>query len=114
MERTRIKGLIPEEFWDSKDIYIHKNEYIQNWVYTKTFQRLWDNIEFFRNTLYYSYENDTFNVCKKYKDPIHGKDKMIIGQNEIVTSTVINRVFGYAWENFLSIVDFFDPTCPDQ
>jgi hypothetical protein len=111
MERTKIKGLVPAEFWNLKDLYIHKNEYIQNWVYTKAFQRLWDNIEFFRNTLYYSYENDEFATCKKYKEPIHGKDKMIIGQNEIVTSTVVNRVLGYLWENFLTIVDFFDPTC---
>lgn len=111
MERVKIKGPIPEEFWNLEDLYIHKNEYIQNWVYTKAFQRLWDNIEFFRNTLYYSDENNTNSTCKKYKAPIYGKDKMIVGQNEIVTSTVINRVLGYLWENFLTIVDFFDPTC---
>jgi hypothetical protein len=111
MERIKIKGSIPKEFWNLEDLYIDKNEYVQNWVYTKSFQRLWDNIEFFRNTLYYSDENNTNSTCKKYKAPIYGKDKMIIGQNEIVTSTVINRVLGYLWENFLTIVDFFDPTC---
>jgi hypothetical protein len=111
MEKVQIKGPIPEEFWNLKDLYIHKNEYIQNWVYTKAFQRMWDNIEFFRNTLYYSYENDSTEICKKYKAPIYSKNQMIIGQNEIVTSTVVNRVLGYLWENFSSIVDFFDPYC---
>ena len=106
MTLTKQKGDLPTNYWSLQDLYIHKEEYVQNWVYTKAFQRLWDNIEIFRSTLHYSTAN-----CKSYKSPIHSKDKMIIGQNEIVTSTVINRVLGYLWNNFYSLVDYFDPNC---
>jgi hypothetical protein len=102
----QLKGTLPSSYWKLEDLLIHKEEYVQNWVYTKSFQRLWDNIEIFRNTLQYSTGN-----CKSYTLPIHGKDKMIIGQNEIVTSTVVNRVLGYLWENFYSMVKYFDPSC---
>ena len=102
----RVKDTLPSSYWLLEDLYIHKNEYIQSWVYTKSFQRLWDNIEIFRNTLYFSSGN-----CKSYVGPVHGKEKMIIGQNEIVTSTVINRVLGYLWENFNTLINYFDPNC---
>lgn len=102
----QLKGALPSSYWKIDDLLIHKEEYVQNWVYTKSFQRLWDNIEIFRNTLQYSTGN-----CKSYTPPIHSKDKMIIGQNEIVTSTVVNRVLGYLWENFYTMVKYFDPSC---
>lgn len=102
----RVKDTLPSSYWSLEDLYIHKNEYIQSWVYTKSFQRLWDNIEIFRNTLYFSSGN-----CKSYVAPIHGKEKMVIGQNEIVTSTVVNRVLGYLWENFNTLINYFDPNC---
>jgi len=102
----QLKGTLPSSYWDLEDLLVHKEEYIQNWVYTKSFQRLWDNIEIFRNTLQYSVGN-----CKNYTAPLHGKDKMIIGQNEIVTSTVVNRAIGYLWDNFYTLVKYFDPSC---
>jgi len=97
-------GTLPPTYWALEDLYIHKEEYVQNWVYTRAFQRLWDNIEIFRNSLLYS-------DCRPYIPPIHGKDKMIIGQNEIVTSTVVNRVLGYLWDNFTSIVNYYNTKC---
>lgn len=106
MTLTKQKGDLPTNYWSLQDLYIHKEEYVQNWVYTKAFQRLWDNIEIFRGTLHYSTGS-----CKSYKQPKHGKEKMIIGQNEIVTSTVVNRVLGYLWDNFYTLVDYFDPNC---
>lgn len=105
-----IKGSLPDYYWKLEDLYIHPEEYIQNWVYNKSLQRLWDCIEIFRSTLLYSVTN---NVCKQYKSPTYQKDKIVIGQNEIVTSTVINRCLGYLWENFSSLIDFFDPSCSD-
>jgi hypothetical protein len=106
MTLLKIKGDLPDSYWQLNDILIHKDEYIQNWVYTKSFERLWDNIEIFKNTLHF-----TTDRCKTYKPPVHEKNKMIIGQNEIVTAAVINRVLTYLWENFLTILDFFDPSC---
>jgi hypothetical protein len=127
MEKINNKGDFQfTNYWKPQDIYIHKNEFIQNWVYTKSFQRLWDNIEIFKNTLYYLSESQiksltcsdldrTCNLdnltCKKYIPPIHGKDKMIIGQNEIVTSAVVNRVLKYLWDNFKSIIPYFQNKC---
>lgn len=108
MTQTQVKGQLPSSYWSLNDLFIHKEEYIQNWVYTKSFQRLWDNIEAFRNSLFF-----TGTGCKGYKPPIHSKEKMIIGQNEIVTSAVINRVLGYLWENFNTLLDYFDPQCKD-
>jgi hypothetical protein len=106
MTLKQLKGPLPSSYWKLEDLLIHKEEYVQNWVYTKSFQRLWDNIEIFRNTLQYSTGN-----CKSYTSPLHSKDKMIIGQNEIVTSTVVNRVLGYLWDNFYTMVKYFDPSC---
>jgi hypothetical protein len=109
MTLVNLKGTLPDNYWPLEDLYIHKEEYIQNWVYTKSLQRLWDNIEIFRSTLLYK-ENS---FCKGYKPPIHGKEKIIIGQNELVTSTVVNRVLDYLWDNFYSLLDYFDPDCQE-
>jgi hypothetical protein len=108
MTQTQIRGSLLENYWSLNDILIHKEEYVQNWVYSKSFQRLWDNIEIFRNSLYF---NNT--KCKSYRPPLYGKDDMIIGQNEIVTSAVINRVLGYLWANLNTLIDYFDPYCEE-
>lgn len=108
MSQTQIRGSLPENYWTLNDILIHKEEYIQNWVYSKSFQRLWDNIEIFRNSLYFDNTK-----CKSYRPPLYGKDDMIIGQNEIVTSAVINRVLGYLWANLNTLLDYFDPYCEE-
>jgi hypothetical protein len=108
MTLQRTKGLVTKNFWNLEDILIHKEEFIQNWIYTRAFQRMWDNIEIFRNTL--QFDNS---VCKGYKPPIHGKEKIVIGQNEIVTSAVIDRILGYLWDNFNTLLDYFDPSCEE-
>lgn len=109
MTLSRIKGALPSTFWSLNDVYINKEEYVQSWVYTKSFQRMWDNIELFRNTLQFTDEG-----CKAYRPPIHTKDKMIIGQNEIVTASTVNRVLGYLWDNFNTLITYFDPTCVNR
>lgn len=106
MKTTLLKGPLPNSYWKLNDLLVHKNEYIQNWVYNKSFQRLWDNIEIFRHSLIF-----TSNGCKSYKPYKYSKEKILIGQNEIVTSTVINRIIGYLWENFITMLDYFDPSC---
>jgi hypothetical protein len=101
-----LKGNLPATYWTLKDMYIHEEEYVQNWVYTRSLQRLWDNIETFRNTLFYRNNN-----CQVYTPPIYSKDKITVGQNEIVTSTVINRALGYLWANYQTLLKYFDPNC---
>ena len=109
---TPLKGPRPAYYWKLDDILIHPEEYVQNWVYNKALQRLWDNIEYFRSTVYFT--NDSNTPCKQYKPPVHLKSEIVIHQNEIVTSAVLNRVLGYLWENFATLVDYFDPSCKDR
>ena len=106
MELESIKSSLPESYWPLNNLFIHSDEYVQNWVYNKSFQRLWDNIELFRGSLYF---NET--SCKGYKAPIYSKEQIIIGQNEIVTSAVVNRSIEYLWSNFKSLLSYFDPNC---
>jgi len=106
MTLQSTKGSLPDTYWSLNDLLINEEEFIQNWVYTKCLQRVWDNIEFFRNTIFYQDSG-----CKEYTDLIHNKEKIIIGQNEIVTSTAVNRVLGYLWDNFNSLLKYFDPQC---
>lgn len=110
MTLINLKGPLPTYYWKLEDLYIHPEEYVQNWVYNKSLQRLWDNIEIFRSTLFYS---DTI-PCKKYQPPKYQKNEILIGQNEIVTSVVINRALGYLWENLLTLIDVLDPSCPER
>lgn len=109
MDLKSIAAPMPDTYWPLSDLLIHKEEYVQNWVYNKTFQRLWDNIEIVRSSLFFE-----GNSCKSYKQPIYGKDKILIGQNEIVTSTVINRNIQYLWENLKTMFDYFDPNCTEE
>lgn len=92
--------------WSLNDILVNKDEYIQPWVYLKSFHRLWDNIELLRDSLYYEKEG-----CKSYKPPVHKKEDLIIGQNELVTNSVINRLSNQLWENISSLLDYFDLDC---
>jgi len=106
MRTKQLKGPLPSNYWKLRDILIHKDEYVQDWVYNKAFQRIWDNIELFRRSLIFELNN-----CQKYIPPTHSKDKISIGQNEIVTAASVNRIIGYLWENLSSIIAYFDPVC---
>jgi hypothetical protein len=106
-----LKGALPSYYWNLEDLYIHPEEYIQNWVYNKSLQRLWDNIELIRSTILYT---NVGSACYQYKPPIYQKSEILIGQNEIVTSAVINRALQYLWENFSTLIDPFDPRCPER
>ncbi len=104
MTINTLRGELPSKYWNIEHILIHEEEYVQNWVYTKSFQRMWDNIELFRNILLYSNKSN-----KQYIAPEYKKDKMIVGQNEIVTSSVINRVLDMLWANFTSLLLYYKP-----
>jgi hypothetical protein len=89
--------------WSLEEMYVHKEEYIQPWVYLKSFHRLWDNIEVFRNSLFY---NET--GAGSYVPPTYSKSDLVIGQNEIVTNAVINRICAQLWTNLRSVISYFD------
>lgn len=105
---VELKAPIKQElYWDLKELLVHKEEYIQPWVYLKSFHRLWDNIELLRTSLFYSLDEE----CKKYVPAVYAKEDLIIGQNEIVTNSVINRLSEQLWTNLVSLINYFDPTC---
>jgi len=111
MKISPLKGKLPDYYWKLEDLYIHPEEYVQNWVYNKSLQRLWDCIEIFRSTVMFT---NNQGICKQYKPPKYLKEDILVGQNEIVTSTVINRSLSYLWENFITLIDFFDSSCPTR
>jgi hypothetical protein len=43
--------------------------------------------------------------------PTYLKEDLIIGQNEIVTNAVINRLAEQLWTNMQSLINYFDPDC---
>ena len=109
MDNVESKAALnPNLFWKLSDLLIHKEEYIQPWVYLKSFHRLWDNIELFRNSLFYEAEG-----CKSYKPPVYQKEDIVIGQNEIVSNAVINRISAQLWANLETMFDYFDPDCSE-
>jgi hypothetical protein len=109
VKQRRSRSELATAFWSIDNILIHKEEYIQNWVYNKAFQRMWDNIELFRLSLYY---DGTY--CKGYKPPVYKKEDIFIGQNEIVTSVVINRCLEYLWANLCTLINFYyNPDCKE-
>jgi hypothetical protein len=101
------KAALPANlYWSLGDLLVHKEEYIQPWVYLKSFHRLWDNIELLRNSLFYSLTG-----CKAYVKPTYSKADLVIGQNEIVSNAVINRLSEQLWTNLQSLIKYFDPNC---
>jgi hypothetical protein len=104
---NETKASLPANlYWPLSSLLVHKEEYIQPWVYLKTFHRLWDNIELLRNSLFYELEG-----CKSYTKPTYTKTDLIIGQNEIVSNAVINRISEQLWTNLQSIINYFSSTC---
>ena len=106
LTQTKTNSNLPNNYWILNDMLIHKDEYVQNWVYNKALQKVWDEIEMFRGTLLFNNSK-----CKSISTYTHPKNKIFIGQNEIVTNTVINRLVGYLWDNFNTIIPFFNPNC---
>jgi hypothetical protein len=105
MELVENKSPTNELKWRLSDVLIHEDEYVQSWVYLKSFHRLWDNIELLRSSLFYA---DTVGN-KKYVSPTYAKSDLIIGQNEIVLNSVINRLSQQLWVNLQPLVNFVRP-----
>jgi hypothetical protein len=106
IDEVSYEAYAQNSLWSTDSILIDKEEYVQPWVYLKSFHRLWDNIELFRNSLFYEIEG-----CKSFSLPIYSKEDLKLGQNEIVTNATINRLSEQLWTNLQSIAKYFDPTC---
>jgi hypothetical protein len=103
LQRYRSQSL-ESMMWTSDELYVHDEEYVQPWVYLRSFHRLWDNIELFRGSLFYNELGRRI-----YTGPTYKKEDLIIGQNELVTNSVINRLCDQLWTNLRSIINYFDP-----
>jgi hypothetical protein len=106
IDEVSYESYAGENLWSLDSILIDKEEYIQPWVYLRSFHRMWDNIELFRNSLFYEIQG-----CKSFALPLYDKEDLKLGQNEIVTNAVINRLSEQLWTNLQSIAKYFDSTC---
>ena len=107
MKLVQLKGPISvDSLWTLDDILIGQEEYVQPWVYLKAFHRIWDNIETLRSALMYEGSG-----CKAYVASVYDKADLVIGQNELVTNTVINRLTKQLWANITPLIKYFDPEC---
>lgn len=92
---------IDNEMWNKHSIFIHKNEFIQDWNYNDSFIKLYQNIDLFKRSLIYKfvlYENpidsdiiefDLINLNSS--DFISCPLTSTLGINEFVTYDVFNR-----------------------
>jgi hypothetical protein len=97
-----IKADLQDSWWQLDSLKINEYEFVEYWVYNKSFSRLWDNLEFFRKSLLarvlFSFDINgklQFNLYRRddiYKPPYtFKKEDILIGVNELVTTEVINR-----------------------
>jgi hypothetical protein len=97
-----LSDAFEKHYWDKLNVSIDKEEYVQPWVYIRAFHRLWDNVELVRNSLIY---NKTKN--QKYLQPVYSKEALVIGENEVVCSSVINRLSKQIWANVETLLIYF-------
>jgi hypothetical protein len=110
MKLIELKASVSGDlYWSTEELLIHKEEYIQPWVYLKSLHRLWDNIELLRSSLFYEADG-----CKSPTKALYEKEDLIIGKNEIVSNAVWNRLFSYLWKNLETMFDHFDPNCEPE
>jgi hypothetical protein len=57
---TNLKTDTFDQGWPLEKLHVHKDEYIQDWIINRCFQRLWDNIEIFRRSLNGKFGYQTF------------------------------------------------------
>ena len=105
MKFIENSSLNKELYWDLSEILINKNEYIQHTTYVKAFQKLWDNMELLRTSLTFVDEAQAKLIGK----PAIKKEDLIIGQNELVVNSVINRLSTQLWTNLESLVSYITP-----
>ena len=105
MKFIENSSLNKELYWDLSEILINKNEYIQHTTYVKAFQKLWDNMELLRTSLTFIDEAQAKLIGK----PVIKKEDLIIGQNELVVNSVINRLSTQLWTNLESLVSYVTP-----
>lgn len=104
-----------EYYWDIKDVLIQKEEVVQDWVYNRSFQRMWDNIELVRKAVIKkmnvnsgSYQTKYFSEKDFQSFKLYDKDSIIFGQNEIVTTDVVNRNIEKLWNNIRVVKDMLN------
>lgn len=91
--------------WPLSAMQIDREEFVQDWVYNRSFARLWDNMEIFRRSIYGKFVEQPFSILPGISSVFvnfmelnderyfpYKKDDLVIGMNEFVTFDVVNRV----------------------
>lgn len=102
MNLKRLSSDLDLVSWSLEDLYIHPDEIVQDWVSERALRRMWDNIEFLRNSINYT-------QAKPYRAPKYSRDSIEVAYNEIVSAAILNRSVGYLKENLESILKYFEP-----
>lgn len=95
--------------WSLKEIFLNKNENIQDAVLNTSMQRMYDNIRMFSlcafgrviDTVVDNNDNEVADFDKNIADAIlkqHHKEQIFVGINELVTLDVINRSFNQMYD----------------
>lgn len=97
-----IKPRLRDLWWQPEDLKIGSEEFVEYWVYNKIFSRLWDNMDYFRQSLQARVliskdinDKVLYKIYKRYDEyklPFtYRKEDIMIGVNELVTADVVNR-----------------------
>lgn len=109
---VRVNNILP---WSREEVYV-KKEFIQDWVYNRSFHRMWDNIEAFRRSLYGDWEltededgdmslSIVSRTSSNWPELHYQKTDIYIGVNELVTSNVINRCLDQLYSNLATLLN---------
>lgn len=87
-------------------IYINPEEYQNDVVYNKSFQRMYDNLDSFRQRLVRKISEDSQGnltirgmLLSEMKAFNYQKNDIFVGTNEIVSDSVVNRVLDMLWDS---------------
>lgn len=94
--------------WPLSSIYIKPDEYVQDWVYNKSFSRLWESLEIFRRSLKgrIGYETETIMITAPY---ISARERLWTWEanqnsNNCITWDYLDCIINtYTWEQIQNL-----------
>lgn len=112
LQIVNLREDVDSSMWPLSTLQINKDEYQQDWVFNKSFARLWDNLELFRRSIIGKFDYNIISVdgIDTYKPIVRSfrpeeyaelpwtKDDLYIGVNEKRTADVINRSFNKVYD----------------
>lgn len=116
VDYIKLKSPTSHLWWPLAKLEIAKNEFSEYWVYNKMFNRMYDDIEYYRKALFgkmVRYINEYGELAHKVvmrnlklKPALrYNKEDIFIAMNETVSAEVVNRCFGKLYECELDLLE---------